>query len=311
VKLVLSAGVLLLTACTLGEITVAMPEDVIVAEVVLREGARLQTAYLHRTVSEQGNARVFDATIVVTDGENGRTLEYAAVSDTICLGDVTDRILSNRGTCYAVMGPADQVRAGVRYTLRIDTRDGRRMEGSTIVPGAFELLQPAGAVNPATGCRLLPSTTLELVWTRSDGAWAYLGEATLLGLVAALRAAGTDVPVPERDQVRLLGVGVGAADTTMLFPRVFGLFDRFDDELHPILLAIRDGLPPGVRAQIAMVAADRNYVNWIRGGNFNPSGQVRLPSVTGDGTGVFGGLVVRRALMDTGLPEAVAACGRE
>ena len=29
-------------------------------------------------------------------------------------------------------------------------------------------------------------------------------------------------------------------------------------------------------------------MNWARGGNFNPSGLIRIPSVFGDGTGFFG-----------------------
>ena len=40
-------------------------------------------------------------------------------------------------------------------------------------------------------------------------------------------------------------------------------------------------------------ATDRNYVNWVRGGNFNPSGQVRVPTIRGDGTGVFASTVTR------------------
>jgi hypothetical protein len=40
-------------------------------------------------------------------------------------------------------------------------------------------------------------------------------------------------------------------------------------------------------------ATDRNYVNWVRGGNFNPSGVVRVPSVGGDGIGVFASTVTR------------------
>ncbi|HAW90536.1 MAG TPA: hypothetical protein DCX61_07725, partial [Gemmatimonadetes bacterium] len=40
-------------------------------------------------------------------------------------------------------------------------------------------------------------------------------------------------------------------------------------------------------------AVEGNFVNWQRGGNFNPSGQVRVPSLRGDGTGVFGAAVNR------------------
>ena len=49
----------------------------------------------------------------------------------------------------------------------------------------------------------------------------------------------------------------------------------------------------GVTAEVSITAVDGNYVNWARGGNFNPSGQVRVPSLSGDGTGVFGTTVGR------------------
>ena len=55
---------------------------------------------------------------------------------------------------------------------------------------------------------------------------------------------------------------------------------------------------------MSIAAADRNYVNWVRGGNFNPSGQVRVPSVRGDGTGVFAATVVRSLRVFAAPPGA-------
>jgi hypothetical protein len=86
----------------------------------------------------------------------------------------------------------------------------------------------------------------------------------------------------------------------MMFPTDYGLFDRFDEDKHAVLLAIRDGLPVNVRAEVIVAAADNNYVNWVRGSNFNPSGLVRISSIQGDGTGVFGSLVPRDGEMRTG-----------
>jgi hypothetical protein len=40
-------------------------------------------------------------------------------------------------------------------------------------------------------------------------------------------------------------------------------------------------------------------VNWVRGGSFNPSGTVRVPSISGGGTGVFGSLVTRTVRLHT------------
>jgi hypothetical protein len=108
----------------------------------------------------------------------------------------------------------------------------------------------------------------------------------------------------------LLGLSIGAADTTSLFPADVGVFDRADELLHPVLVAIRDGLPAGVRATVVVAATDRNYVNWIRGGSFNPSGTVRVPSISGGGTGVFGALVRRTRVLHVGEPD-VSGSGAE
>jgi hypothetical protein len=119
------------------------------------------------------------------------------------------------------------------------------------------------------------------------------------GLFAALRAAGVDVEGNDDTAVELLGVAIGAADTSIAFPGGFGLFDRFDESYHGLLLAIRHGLPAGVHASVVVAAADRNYVNWVRGGAFNPSGTVRIPSINGPGTGVFGSIVTRQVEIRT------------
>ena len=78
-----------------------------------------------------------------------------------------------------------------------------------------------------------------------------------------------------------------------MFPSEFGVFDRFDLE-QDLALRLQRGLPAGTDAVVTIAAVERNYVNWVRGGSFNPSGQVRVASLRGDGTGVFGAAVVRR-----------------
>ncbi|HLM67787.1 MAG TPA: hypothetical protein VK358_09680, partial [Longimicrobium sp.] len=57
-----------------------------------------------------------------------------------------------------------------------------------------------------------------------------------------------------------------------------------------LLRALQGGLPDKTAATVVVAAADRNFVNGVRGGNFNPSGQVRISSIVGDGVGVFGSL---------------------
>jgi hypothetical protein len=90
----------------------------------------------------------------------------------------------------------------------------------------------------------------------------------------------------------LLGLASSASDTTIVFPSEFGLLERFSVD-RELLVALQGGLPRGTRAQVSIAAVERNYTNWARGGTFNPSGQVRIPSLRGDGTGFFGATVLR------------------
>ena len=125
-------------------------------------------------------------------------------------------------------------------------------------------------------------------------------------LLQALRAAGMNVEGEQAVEVE--GLSVTSADTSLLFPTELGLFNRFDDEALPILLAIRDGLPPEVSSFVVIAAADRNYVNWVRGGNFNPSGLVQSSSIAGDGAGFFGSLVTRGASISTTSQSSFPPC---
>jgi hypothetical protein len=283
-----------LPGCDLREITIAVPADIIVAEVVLRPGSPTQTAYLHRTLGSRGTARVFDAVITVSGAGPAAPLEFHVAADSLCLRPAPEVPPPSIGTCYTASGPPDVIRPGGRYTLDIVLPDGSRLAGTTVVPGAFDIVVPAAAP-----CRLAPGTTLPLTWTQAAGASVYIAEVRMPGLFAALRAAGVDVEGNDDTAVELLGVAIGAADTSIAFPGGFGLFDRFDESYHGLLLAIRHGLPAGVHASVVVAAADRNYVNWVRGGAFNPSGTVRIPSINGPGTGVFGSIVTRQVEIRT------------
>ena len=77
-----------------------------------------------------------------------------------------------------------------------------------------------------------------------------------------------------------------------VFRASWGLFDRADPDLRTRGSRYAGGLPTDVAAEFVVAAADRNYVNWVRGGHFNPSGIVQIPSLVGVGTGVFGSIVV-------------------
>jgi hypothetical protein len=287
--LLLIAG---LTACDLTEVTLARPEDVIVIEAVLRAGDTIQTAWLHRTLGTNGGGPIIKASLIVREAGTGTATRFAAVADSVCMTP-PEPSRPGSGACYAGFGAPDMVKPGTRYTMELGLPDGRRLGGTTTVPAPFEIVRPARAP-----CTLAPGTSLDVTWTRAPGTSVYIGETRLAGLAEALRQAGVPVTAPD-SAIDLLALAIGATDTTMTFPGDFGLFDRFDPELFELLLAIRDGLPAGVEADIAIAAADRNYVNWVRGGVFNPSGTVRVPSVQGDGTGVFGSLVIRRTSLRT------------
>jgi hypothetical protein len=164
------------------------------------------------------------------------------------------------------------------------------LEGTTTVPEDFSLVVPQAAIGE---CVLPPGETLELRWTRSSGAWAYVGETFIGGLAEVLAAGGSEAELDE-DPLYLLGLSVSASDTTMAFPAEFGVFDRFDLD-RDVSVLLQAGLPEGTEADVTISAVDRNYVNWIRGGSFNPSGTIRVPSLHGEGgSGVIGSYVSRR-----------------
>ncbi len=73
---------------------------------------------------------------------------------------------------------------------------------------------------------------------------------------------------------------------------------------------LETGLPWGVTVRLAVAAIDENWANWIRPGQINVDGEVPVPSVFGDGTGMFGTAVRWTATMesrdaeeDTGLVD--------
>jgi hypothetical protein len=287
------------TGCELTSIELADVADVIVAEVYLRPGAGTHVAFLHRTLpGRDGSLRVEDATLIVRD-HAGQWMTFERAPQSVC---ATNDFLEEdvAGSCY-VAADEEWVRPGSTLDLEVRVPDGRRMLGRATVPGAFRIEGPS---SPAC---VVEGTSLELVWTRSEGAWAYQADALFTGLAAGLAERGVAEPP---DTLRLLGLAIGANDTTMAFPRDFGVFDRYQLDLD-LILALQEGLPSGARAEIVIAAVDRNYVNWARGGNFNPSGQVRVSSLTGDGVGVFGVLLGRGLTLVAPGPEAdgLPPCG--
>jgi hypothetical protein len=211
---------------------------------------------------------------------------------------VASRPEESDGSCF-VAGPglALSLRAGELLRVEVRLSDGRRLSGSTNVPGDFAL----SGIGPA-GCRLPPDTRLPFVWSRSDDASAYISEASITGLPEALASEGIETP----DTLHLLGLSISESDTTVSFPDEVGVFDRFDLD-RDLAVRLQGGLPEGTRADVAITAVDRNYVNWVRGGGFNPSGVVRISSLFGDGSGVFAAAVTRRFPIVSSFDTTVGA----
>lgn len=280
---VVSAG------CTLTEVTLVDAEDVVVAEVYVElvpgaPGKDRVSAFLHRTLEGGTGASlpVPGARVIVTRSD-GFSLELGETSLETC---VVSLPVDGTGSCYwAAPALAARLEPGDRLNVRIELSEGGVIQGVSTVPGDFDFLGV-----PSEGvCKVPPETPFEINWTRSASAWAYVDETMIYGLRAALEPEGI---VVEDDPLYLLGLSVSAADTTILFPAEFGVFDRFGLD-NGLALALQRGLPAGTGAHITITAGERNYVNWNRGGNFNPSGQVRIPSLRGDGTGVFAATVSR------------------
>jgi hypothetical protein len=281
--------VLTTAACELSEVVIADEDDVVVAEVLVQvrddrgSGApRSATALLHRTSGAPEG--VPGARIVIRSSRGSITLLEREAPLTRCAWTRPD----DYGiTCYS--NEDVTFVPGEALDVEIDLPGGGRLEGSVRVPGDFGLLGSFGSGVFPPPCRLDPERNFDLRWSRSDGAWAYLAETGLQDFRAGLAARGIQV---DEDYLYMLGLASSAADTTIVFPSELGLIERFSLD-RDLLVALQGGLPSGTQARVSVAAVERNYTNWARGGTFNPSGQVRIPSLRGDGTGFFGATVVK------------------
>jgi hypothetical protein len=296
-------AVALLAGCELREVQIAEIEDVPIAEVILRAHEPVQQAWLHRTRAKNKDLRVENA-IVRVHTESGDSVQFKPVAAPFCFISDPDTLPANAGSCYQTDSQTLAVLPERTYRLTVTTSDGRRMTGNTTVPADFNILRPVGRmVGPSRtvhSCFLAPMGSFEVSWTRSTTAWVYAAEITLRGLRRALMPHGIEI---DDEPVRLFGLALSAQDTTIHVAREFGVFDRFDDDLTAALVFLQDGLPGRMNVEGVIAAADRNYVNWERGGSFNPSGFVRVPSLHGQGTGVFGSIVPKPFSVFVGIDE--------
>ena len=275
---------LALGGCELREVSLTEPEHTIVVEAYVRVGETAfgfprnrATVLLHETLASDGSTgAVPGADVVIRRTTDGLSL---AMQET-ALGDCATAVPANgaAGTCYLPGSGVllSRLRPGDPLELRIELAGGGVLLSETVVPGSFQLHD----VISNGSCDLTPGRLSEITWSPSAGAWAYISDTYLQGLGPIFGSAVVD------DPLYLLGLSVSARDTTIVFPSEFGLFTRGEVD-REVSLALQSGLPPGTSATVSVAAVDRNWVNWARGGSFNPSGLVRVPSVRGLGTGVF------------------------
>jgi hypothetical protein len=279
--------------CQLDEVSVALPKDVLVAEafVLVGDGEDQATAFLHWTLGTRPARDLVRASVVLLVND---TLEVSLEPDgeAECLmPGSADRV---EGACFtASPGSEEAFAPGSRLELEVRLGDELELKGGSVIPQGMSVTRPR-----LPACALPPGRNLEITWTRSPGAWAYYAETTIWNLRRALEPMGIQA---EADSIALVGLAISESDTTIAFPREFGIFNRGVLQ-QEVALALQQGLPPGAVAEVTVAALDRNWVNWVRGGSFNPSGTVRIPSLRGDGFGVLASAVRRNVAILGGFP---------
>ena len=285
------------SACELTEVTLVESDDVVIVEALLQlhpgptpgNGRALMRVFLHRTLRPDGSADAVPGAVVrVESGRRGWVFDIPEIEASEC-AVVTPEL--GTGTCHGLSIGPGVIAPGDVAELRIDFPADRSVRATSSIPGPFDLLRPE-----VDHCALPPKQNFEITWSVASGAQAYISETTISGLDAALEPLGIDV---EHEPLRLTGLSVSSTDTVVVYPSQLGIFSRTEIE-RDLAAELREGLPQGAEAEVAIAAVDRNFVNWARGQSFNPTGLVRVPSVIGDGTGFFGSAVVRVFSLETG-----------
>ena len=301
----IAAALAALPGCELAEVATEPGRDIVVVEAILRADVDHQIIVIHRSV-EDGEVRGEPDAEVKVFGPLGEEYTFVETSLGVCADglspEATDS-LEVRASCYINPVRAGlQVVRGTTYELSVRTVDGRHLRGRTTIPGRFQF-RGLPAQRSGIDCSLPPNVNLELVWSRSLGAWSYVTGAEINGLKGALAPLGIDAP----ERLELTGVSISESDTTLTIPSELGLFE-LGDVNQEILKVLQKGFPSGVTVDLTIAAVDKNYVNAVRGGGFNPSGNVRISSVVGDGVGVFGSMFPRELQIAVGDDLPYPAC---
>lgn len=291
-------------ACDLEEVTVPNGDDILIVEAVLRAGEPEQYVMLHRTIDGPG-VRGEPGAEVVVRSESGDTLAFAQGSATDCVP--ADTLPDGaEPSCYVAENVSPGwIEPGGEYELHVRTSRGEHAFGRTIVPDDFEMIGlPSGARDRASyHCALPPGRSVDLLWTASANAEAYLSQLDATGLRDALADTGIpDIPEP----LTLTGVSISSTDTTINLPSAYGVEERFDLD-QDLMRAVRDGFPEGVRLAVVVAAVEKNLADSYREA-FSLTGTVRGPSVTGDGTGLFGSMVPKWLDIEVAENTAGASC---
>ena len=213
-------------------------------------------------------------------GSSGRTLQLEELPDTseACLMDLGWGKATGTGTCYIASVPSAYFAPLEELSLRVATPDGKQLSGASTIPGLFT---PSHLSLQDGRCRATPETNYKIDWNPVERGWAHIAEAEFTGLRRNL----WDNP----DPLYLTAAWMAAPSyrSEMAFPRKL-IEDGVTFNARKAARRLEAGLPWGVTVDLAIAAIDRNWANWIRPGQVHPGGDVPVPSVFGDGTGLFG-----------------------
>lgn len=270
-----------LGACALGWTDVEDP-DFVAANVTLIltvdpvDSTVQSVDVLALLVRDAPHERVPEASVRIV-GESGRTLQLEELADTAdaCRGASGYTV---PGTCYAASVPRAYFEPLEELSLHIALPDGGRLHGKSLIPDFFA---PSGLTAEDGRCRVNPEAGYRINWSFIRGAWAHIAEAEFTGLRRDL----WDDPEP----LYLTTAWMAEYDIgpDMVFPRKLVEGD-VPWRARKAARRLETGLPWGVTARLAVAAIDRNWANWIRPGQVSVAGEVPVPSVFGDGTGLFG-----------------------
>ncbi len=260
---------------------------------------------------QQVLSEVPGASVRIT-GASGRSMSLVEEADPLGACTVlskelyeVDGRLEPIGSCHTASTASALFAPGEVLTLTVTTPDGSVLEGTSRMPDAFV---PQGLSVEDGRCRVEPDTGYRFAWPAVDGAWAHVGEAEITGLSPELWSSDDPLYLP------VTVLGRGREVTEMVFPGDF-LLQLLSDVRHfELHRTLRAGLPGGSSADVVIAALDRNWANWIREGRANINGVVVIPSVFGDGTGMFGTAVRWKVSVESRETDGagdVPLCGPE